>query len=317
MNWHVHNWLRTWKYISKRLCGYEIMTMLYFSKPFKRNFIYKFVEKKHKFVCDYLSAILDPILENYKDNSNIVSQNPFDRNIWILWWQGIENAPDLVKMCYSSVRKNAENAKVHLITKDNLEKYIDIPVFIKEKFESKNMSMPFFSDYIRTCLLEKYGGLWLDATVYVSGGIPEKCFSQPFFTLHTKEVNTPFISNNRIHCYVLGGKKGFSLFKYMRKSVENYWKENSTQIDYYLIDYIIMYGYWHDSQIKETIDNLEYTSESLYQLVKILNKKYSKETIDQLLAENYFSKLNWRKKCKSTSNGKLTNFGYLEKINYL
>lgn len=291
------------------------MTMLYFFKPFKNDFIYKFVKKKHEFVCDYLAPILDAELANYKDNSDIVAKQPFDKNIWILWWQGIENAPDLVKMCYASVRKNAKDAKVNLITKCNLEKYISIPDFIKEKFENKSMSMPFFSDYIRTCLLEKYGGLWLDATVYVSEKIPEQCFTQPFFTLHTKEVKTPFISNNRIHCYVLGGKKGFSLFKYMKNSVESYWNLNSTQIDYYLIDYIIMYGYWHDIKIKEAIDNLEYTSESLYQLVRILNKKYSKETIDQLLSENHFSKLNWRKRCNTSIHGQLTNFGYLQERN--
>lgn len=312
MNWHIHNWLRTWKYISKRLCGYEIMTLLYFSKPFKNDFIYKFVKKKHEFVCNYLSPILEPALESYKDNKNLVSEKTSDKNIWILWWQGIENAPDLVKMCFDSVKRYAGEAKVVLLSEDNIERYLEIPDFIKEHFHKRDMSMPFFSDYIRTCLLEKYGGLWLDATVYVSKDIPDKVFNAKFFTLHTKEMKTPFISNNRIHCYVLGGQKGSPLFTYMRDSAESYWQKNMVQIDYYLIDYIIMYGYWHNDKIRATIDDLEYTSESLYELVKILNRPYSEKKVKRLLEENIFLKLNWRKNCRQINCGKHTNFYYLK-----
>lgn len=32
-------------------------------------------------------------------------------NVWMCWWQGEDNAPDLVKKCINSVRNNIDNEK--------------------------------------------------------------------------------------------------------------------------------------------------------------------------------------------------------------
>ena len=39
------------------------------------------------------------------------------KNIWICWFQGIENAPDIVKKCYDSVKRNMPDSNITVITK--------------------------------------------------------------------------------------------------------------------------------------------------------------------------------------------------------
>ena len=89
-------------------------------------------------------------------------------NIWIFWWQGYDTAPLLVKKCIDSIIKNAGNHPVILITKENWKNYADIPDYIIEKVEKGIITLTHFSDILRMSLVSEHGGLWLDATIFVS-----------------------------------------------------------------------------------------------------------------------------------------------------
>lgn len=57
------------------------------------------------------------IISKYKNQTcdsceNIDATSP----IWVCWWQGKENMPDIVKACYNSIQKHACNHPVILIT---------------------------------------------------------------------------------------------------------------------------------------------------------------------------------------------------------
>ena len=45
--------------------------------------------------------------------------------IWVMWWQGENKMPEVVKICYASILKNAGSHPVNLITNCNYEKYLD------------------------------------------------------------------------------------------------------------------------------------------------------------------------------------------------
>ena len=47
--------------------------------------------------------------------------------IWQCWWQGEESAPPIVRKCFESVRRYAENCEIVIITKTNYSEYISIP----------------------------------------------------------------------------------------------------------------------------------------------------------------------------------------------
>lgn len=108
--------------------------------------------------------------------------------VWSCWWQGEENAPEVVKKCWESQRRNLPEGAEHIIiTWNNYRDYVELLIHIIEKFEHGFMIPAHLADIVRCCLLYKYGGLWLDATVYVTEHLPEAYFDYEIFTRSTGE----------------------------------------------------------------------------------------------------------------------------------
>ena len=95
--------------------------------------------------------------------------------IWILWLQGFENAPDIVKLCLSSIKTGLKNGEtIILLDATNIWEYVDLPDYIIAKWEKGVIDNTKLSNCIRLRLLNTYGGMWIDATVlYTGNGIPD------------------------------------------------------------------------------------------------------------------------------------------------
>ncbi len=295
IKWLIKNWFRVGRKISWKLNFEVLASLLYFQPAFQKDWVYRIIQKKHKFVLDYLKDRYSYLLDEYREREWIIKKSD-NRCIWVMWWQGEDNAPPLVRMCIDSMRRNASGAEVIVITKHNWQEYADIPDYIIEKHEKGFISFAQLSDIMRVFLISKHGGLWLDATIYVSVPIPDNIFSMPVYSLHTQFKKTAFVQNDRIHCFVLGGTPESKLFMFERDFLSTYWKEHDVIIDYYLLDYSIMLAYLNLDDIRKAIDSLPYTSEGLYDLVNILNDPLDKEKLHAVLSENLFSKLVWNEK---------------------
>lgn len=315
--WFVENWFKAGKEVSWKLAWLSLDTLLYFQKPFQTEHRFTKVQEKHEFVLGYLDKIYNTDLRDYKDNTDSLPP-VIEKNIWVFWNSGIKSMPPIVDLCQKSLKRYCADASVRLLTMDNLNEYLNIPELIMERYKSGAMSLAFLTDYIRISLLEKYGGLWLDATILVTQDIPDQIFSSALYSLHTPYEKTIFVNDNKIHCYVLGGRKGFSFFSYVRQEIEKYWASHDFMIDYYLLDYTIMHAYRNNDSIRSLIDNLKYTPPSLYEIVKAINMPADSINLTQIEQENIFSKLNWRIAPKLECKGKPTVYKMLleEMSNY-
>mgnify|MGYP000082498576 CR=1 FL=1 len=88
-----------------------------------------------------------------------------NKNIWIYWSQGFDNAPPLVKECLKSAKHYNPNWNIIELTDVNLKEYID--------GIHHPGPLAAYSDIIRISLIEKYGGLWVDATVLFNKSLDE------------------------------------------------------------------------------------------------------------------------------------------------
>lgn len=312
--WLIKNWFRVGHNISWKLSIETLISLLYFVPPFKNDFFYKVVKKKHAFVLGYLKRDNQTLLDKYNAIEHETAKHPEKKRIWVMWWQGEENAPSLVKVCLSSIRKNANGAEVVLITKDNVKEYADVPDYIFEKHSKGYISFAQLSDILRIFLISRHGGLWLDATIFTSQPIPEEVFHEPFYSLHTSFRKTGFVQNDRVHCFVLGGMPNSRLIMFEREFLSNYWEKHDTIIDYYLLDYSIMLAYWNIPYVHDMIDSLRPTSDGLYKLVNMLDDEFDEAKLNGVLQENIFSKLVWNVDHKYYRHGKLTNYGYLANL---
>ena len=85
---------------------------------------------KQKLEKKYLDKI-EKIEKKYKEGSIAT-----DRKVWICWFQVMENAPEVVKRCYASIKDNITDREVILLTENNYREYICFPQEIQAKIDS-------------------------------------------------------------------------------------------------------------------------------------------------------------------------------------
>ena len=203
----------------------------YFKNIDANSVIVKFIEKEFKeIIAKYKKNTCSPAVAEIKE---IAEKSK--TNIWVFWWQGYEAAPVLVKKCIESVRKNAGTHTVILLTKDNWQTYADIPEYIIKKVSEGNISLTHFSDILRMALLAEHGGLWLDATIFVSRTIPDYCFTLPYFSIHYKNSSSK-IARGRWTGFCQGARKNSIIHSFCRDIFFEYWKKYARLADYFFID---------------------------------------------------------------------------------
>lgn len=250
--------------------------------------------KKDKWIIEYLARDLAPVLKEYARDNGRGEYQP-DAPIWVCWWTGEETAPPLVRQCIASIRKHAGTHPVHLITENNYADYLDIPECLMEKVRSKTMCLANFSDYLRFSLLAKYGGLWLDATIYCAREIPEDYFRMPVFTCKGRNGDGNYISDYRWTSFCFGGWKNQVLFRFMHSAFEAYWTGNPVAIDYLLVDYLINLGYTKVTAIAAALDDVPENNLARDDLQAAMNAALPADQFDSVIADDtVFYKLSWR-----------------------
>ena len=89
--------------------------------------------------------------------------------IWFSWLQGMDNAPEIVKACLASQKKHLSDYDFRIVDLDNYRQWVDLPEYVIRKYRKGLIPPASFSDLLRLSLLKKYGGIWMDASVYCSG----------------------------------------------------------------------------------------------------------------------------------------------------
>jgi hypothetical protein len=239
-----------------------------------------------------------------KKEKNIEEDSP----IWMMWYQGIENAPLIVQSCIKSVILNRAKHPVYIISKYNLNKYIKLPKYIIQKLNSGYITITHFSDIVRAALLYKYGGYWIDATYFINRPLTK--VNTTFFTIklsHCWRKNDPIINCLWSINFMASTKNSFiSTYSYM--ALIHYWKKYNRSINYFLLDYIVLIAYNKIAKFKQTILNLPNITCSIFSLNKLLNSIHIKNhTICS------FNKLKKTAKGVLFIGKKKTNYGYIVK----
>ncbi len=116
-----------------------------------------------------------------------------DSNIvWQFWYQGVESAPKYTQKCLESVQNQMQRThKIIILDKNNIKDYLDLPPFVWQKLEREGFAkkpITSFSDLLRVCLLSVYGGVWVDASIFLSAKIPTKILKKDFFAFYRSKI---------------------------------------------------------------------------------------------------------------------------------
>ena len=176
-------------------------------------------------------------------------ETPSDK-IWTVWLQGYNYAPELSKVCISSVLDAFGEERVTIITMDNIEDYIHIPEHIYEKWKRGQISYVHLADYIQISLLAKYGGTWFDATVFVmDNAIPNYFLDSPFFVFSNEYRNNPI----SISSWFMSSYANCKLLNVVRRMLEEYWKKENGPYHYLILHMFIKIACEHYPEIWKAV----------------------------------------------------------------
>lgn len=229
----------------------------------------------------------------------------FPRVIWWCWLQGTDSAPVICQKCLEQLRKVAEGYEIKEIDETNIELYVTVPDFIMLKYKQGIIGPAAFSDILRLLLLEKWGGVWIDSTVYATGEemfkIIEKC-DVFFYKAFMNDFGGCACSS-----WLIGAKPGNRLIRMILFLLTNYWKENDVLYHYY--GFHMLVGIISDLY-PALINNIPTFSNVVpHIMASELSDKYSYERYKQLVLMSDFHKLSYR--VSYTKKGTLFDYLFL------
>jgi hypothetical protein len=223
----------------------------------------------------------------------------------------------LITACYRKLTHF--NRKVTLVTNQNVSDFINQPIFVFEKVNDGRISWAHFSDIVRMTLLANYGGLWLDATVWVSGRIPfEKLSKLPLFSASGKVSATnssvrfwsSFEYNWSSWCLFANAKR-YKLFEFVSEMLQAIAINERCWPDYVIQDYLIYYACHHFQQVKNDMKEYQkYECKYRNRLAELMNSSWNENDYLALIKTDFVFKLSFRSKWhKETSQGEQTFYG--------
>lgn len=248
---------------------------------------------KHHAILSYLEKRYSKVIDAYKNKVSTSECLKSDCPIWICWFQGEEQMPLLVKKCLKSVQKYSGKHEVHIITMDNFEDYMTVPNYILDKVKRKEITLTHFSDIVRNNLLANYGGIWLDATIYITAEL--KGWNLPFFTIkQDRPADYIFVSEYKWTGFCMGGVRDNILNMFVKDMFNEYHKNECGLIDFFLIDYIIALGYHTIPSIKALIDAVPYSNPNLYYIQNNLDKTVKIDEFKNICKDTHIFKLSYK-----------------------
>ena len=145
-------------------------------------------------------------------------------------------------------------------------------------------------DVICMALLATHGGLWLDATIYVTGDL-QQAFRDPIFTVRNPGRDEGNISGWNWSGFALGCRKQHILPRLMLDLFDVYWQSNKELIDYFLIDYMVRLVYDSCEQVRRSINDVPENNPGLYFYQENFNLEAQGKNPP---ADTWLYKLSWK-----------------------
>lgn len=264
---------------------------------FQDAFCYFF--KKIKFASNYTAGLISldktyyklkkkyqKFIDNYKISDTIKEKSKF---VWIFWYQGLQDAPELVKKCINSVKENYSGWNIVIITKDNISEYIEIPDYIIDKVEKKIITLTHFSDILRAALLVKHGGLWLDATVLCTGNMIENFDKHDLFVYRNGWMD---MENINMASWLIYSKTNNEILNLTLDLLKEYWKKHN-----YLVNYFLFHMFFKMATEKYNAQwsKIPYMTQTNNHLMALeLNNNFNIERYNQIVKITDFHKLSYK-----------------------
>jgi hypothetical protein len=139
----------------------------------------------------------------------------------MLWLQGFEQAPKVVKECYRSWKVRNPNWEIRFLDADNYSQYTQLEPPLD--LSRPDLSRPHLADIVRIKLLAEHGGVWCDATCFCNRPLDDWIDDATvggFFCYLGHRIDTP-MSN-----WFMASRKGSYISQRLLNRTLSFWQEN-------------------------------------------------------------------------------------------
>lgn len=278
-----------------------------FSKWYKIN-LYR---SKREWIKTQIPESLDLLkkIESEISDSEINNTTP----VFVLWWQGFKELPEIVEVCLKQLNNNSGTHPVIKIDKTNIEELYRnhvgeaIPEKILEWLKEEKITLQYFTDIIRSGLLaSSKGGIWVDATAFLAKEIDEIILNKSFYSIkrYQKGKYWRFVAENRWTAFFLSAGGNNRLMQFLNMALVEVIDNYGSIPDYFTIDYILSIAYETNDHIKQFIDNLPSVEPNLGALMNV-NEEISEKEFMSIYRSAPLFKMDWRNKIhRDTQNDK-------------
>lgn len=263
--------------------------------------------KRRNVRCFYCYKRVEALLDRYRGFVNALRIQPqekerkkTDEKIFSIWFQGRENAPQLVKVCMQRL-ENLYGDRYRVLDSDDLAGMLEIPDFITDKWKAGIISAAHFSDICRIELLYKFGGMWFDATDYITEPVPQWIEESDLFIYACGDVITP---HKLIQSCFMRARQGHPLMGALREFLYEYWRNEKKLADYFLLHYMFRFLVENNQEAARLFGEMPVVHQDPTHVLwhKNRDKPYSDALYLESTQGTFFQKTTF--KCKSAVNPK-------------
>lgn len=258
------------------------------------NWFWRSREKRRAVRSDVLATAIPRYFKRYLPAAAAIKERKVvkdDNNekIFTIWLQGEENAPDLVKACFRSVRKNCKQELV-VLDEATLNQYITLPDIIWKKRSEGKIKNAHFADICRVELLYEHGGLWLDSTGFATAPIPDWIIKEDFFVyMAGNKVGSPysFMQN----CFIRA-RKGAYLLDAWRAMILDYWIHENHSFDYFMHQLLFKTLVMNDPRAKKYFAEMPHIDQDPTHALwwAYADKPFNQKVFDEVTSGAFFQK---------------------------
>ena len=246
---------------------------------------------------DVISRIIPTYFKRYLPAAAAIPERKVIKDdehekIWTIWLQGEDKAPALVKACFRSVRRHCKQELV-VLDENTIFDYITLPQEIVAKYKAGKIARAHFADICRVELLYEHGGIWLDATAFVTKPIDDWIIEQDFFVFLTGHVGSPysFMQN----CFIRS-RKGAYLLDAWRAMILDYWMHENHNFDYFMHQLLFKTLVTNDERAKKYFAKMPHVDQDPTHALwwDYQHKPFNQEIFDSVTSGAFFQKVTYR-----------------------
>lgn len=156
------------------------------------------------------------------------------RHIWTLWLQGRDHAPPIVQACLRTWERRNPGWKFHVLDRRSLGRFLDLERTHPGAVAVPDMEPEAFSDVVRIALLERYGGVWVDGTLYCARPLDEwlpALVETGFFAFANPEPRV-------VASWFLAAAPGNQIIEHWSRRTAAHWDGRSERDEYFWFHYL-------------------------------------------------------------------------------